>query len=132
MCEVLDRLEELTLDLPPIRKLEDFKVTQNGLTTYHFASGIAISESLYSVADIAIAKTSIPKGTTFDVHSHEISGEWIIVLNGILDVHMGKESHILNKYDSIKIIAKEPHYAIAVEDTTIIAITIPRDDGFPE
>lgn len=132
MCEILDKLEIMTPNLPPISRLGDFKFTQNGITTYQFESGTAISEKIYSVADVAIAKTIIPKGTKFDVHLHEISGEWIIVLSGSLTVNIDGSNHILNKYDSIKIIAKEPHYAIAVEDTTIIAITIPRDDGFPE
>ena len=132
MCEVLDKLEQLTLELPQVPSLKDFKITEDGITTYRLENGVAISENIYSTVDVAIAKTHIPKGTTFNTHLHDMSGEWVIVLDGVLDATIESKTFTLGKYDSIKIDANKPHSAIAVEDTTIIAITVPRDEGYPE
>ena len=132
MCIALEQLERLTPTLPHIPTLSDFKHVNGDVTTYEFDNGVAISENIYSIQDVAIAKTLIPKGTNFNTHQHNISAEWVIVLDGILDVTIEADSVILKKYDSIKIDAAKPHSAIAVEDTTIIAITVPRDEGHPE
>ena len=132
MCDILDRLERLTTNLPPIPALSEYKVGVGKTATYVFETGNAVSESIYSTPDIGIAKTHIKEGVTFDIHKHDISGEWIIVLNGVLKVFVDSEAIELRKYDSIKIDAKKPHFAIAETDTTIIAITVPKDDGFPE
>jgi quercetin dioxygenase-like cupin family protein len=132
MCIVLDKLEKLTSSLPHISDLSEFKVVNNGITTYELDNGVAISENIYSTPDIGIAKTFIPKGTNFNTHKHAISGEWVIVLEGLLDATINSKSILLSKYDSIKIDAATPHSAIAVEDTTIIAITVPKDEGYPE
>ena len=129
---ILDKLEELTSVLPHIPTLSDFKVEHDNITTYEFSNGVAISHNIYSTNDIAIAKTFIPKGTNFETHQHNVSGEWIIVLDGVLDLTLDSTSTLLKKYDSIKIDAAKPHSAIAVEDTTIIALTVPRDEGHPE
>ena len=131
MCKILDKLNELTPNLPA-PTLSKYKAVNGSITTYNFESGSAISENIYSIPEIGIAKTFIKGGTTFDIHQHELSGEWIIVLNGELKIYIKSEFQTLYKYDSVKIDAKKPHFAIAIQDTTIIAITIPRDDGFPE
>jgi quercetin dioxygenase-like cupin family protein len=132
MCKILKKLEELTPQLPVIPDLSKYKTTTGRMATYVFDSGNAISENVYSTPDIGIAKTTIKEGVTFDIHKHNISGEWIIVLNGVLKVFVDSVETELYKYDSIKIDAKKPHFAIAVTDTTFIAITVPKDDGFPE
>lgn len=132
MCEVLDRLESLTTKLPPVANLSEFRVDCEGVTTYEFDDGVAISENIYSTKDVAIAKTFIPEGTNFNTHIHNINTEWIIILEGVLQIIIETESTVLNKYDSIKIDMAKPHSAIAVEDTTIIAITVPRDEGYPK
>ena len=132
MCAIINKLEQLTPKLPLIPTLSKYKSNSGKIANYVFGSGTVVSESLYATPDIGIAKTYIKEGITFDIHKHEISGEWLIVLNGILKVVVDGEEYILNKYDSIKIDAKKPHFAIAVADTTLIAITVPKDDGFPE
>jgi len=132
MCEVLDKLEKLTRQLPPIPPLSDFKNITEENTTYIFDSGISFSENLYHEDDIAIAKFFIPKDVEFSTHMHGTSAEWLIVLQGSLEVSVGGEKEILNRHDSLKIEAKKPHSAIALEGVIVIAITVPKDDGFPE
>ena len=132
MCMLIDKLEEITPKLPEYPPLVTFKVVTNEGTIYKFKNGVAISENIYTTDDIAIAKTFIPKGVTVEPHAHIISNEWVIVLDGVLKIFSEEEEKILNKHDSVMVIANKPHYAIAVEDTTIIAITVPKDDGWPE
>lgn len=132
MGEILKKLEELTSQLPIIPDLSKYKTGIGHTATYIFDNGNAVSKNIYSTPDIGIAKTSIKEGVTFDIHKHNISGEWIIVLHGVLKVFVDSVESELHKYDSIKIDAKKPHFAIAVTDTTFIAITVPKDDGFPE
>lgn len=132
MCEVLFKLEQLTPDLPPVPQLSNFKEEFNDVIVYRFKEGVVRSSNVYSEDDIAIAKSFIPNGVTFDMHSHKYSREWVIVLEGLLKLTLDGEELVLDKYDSIKIEADKPHSAKALQDTTIIAITIPKDDGFPE
>lgn len=128
----IDKLEELTPKLPEVPSLVTFKKTENNTTRYDFKDGVALSESIYNTPEIAIAKTFIPKGTTFEEHIHQISGEWVVILEGSLKVFFDDKEQLLNKHDCVVVIANKPHSAIAVEDTTLIAITIPRDDGWPD
>lgn len=132
MCKNLDKLEALTPKLPRIPSIKDFRVISEGVIKYQLDKGEAISEPIYSTEDIAIAKFFIPKGSTFPTHVHVNIDEWLILLKGSLSLFIEDELVVLNRYDSIKITADKPHHAIAVEDSTIIAITAPRDDGFPE
>lgn len=132
MCVALDKLEELTPNLPLVPSLSDFKIIKDDVTNYKLENGEATSESIYSTEEIAIAKFFIPKDGIFRTHVHSNSDEWLILLKGILEVAIEKDSTVLHKYDSIKITADKPHKAVAVENSTIIAITVPRDDGFPE
>lgn len=128
----LDKLEKLTSKLPLVPSIRDFRIIDEGIIKYKLDKGEAISESIYSTEDIAIAKFFVPKGNTFPTHIHVNIDEWLIVLKGSLKLFVEGENVTLNRYDSIKINADKSHYAIAVEDSTIIAITAPRDDGFPE
>ena len=129
---LIDKLEEITPNLPEYPPLTSFKISTDGGAKYIFTDGVAISENIYDTKDIAIAKTFIPKGVTFEPHIHIVSDEWVIVLDGVLKIFSDKEEKILNKHDSVMVIANKPHYAIAVEDTTIIAITVPKDNGWPD
>ena len=132
MCMLIDKLEEITPKLPEYPPLNSFTVTSDNQTRYIFKNGVAVSENIYNTDDIAIAKTFIPKGVTVGPRAHIISNEWVIVLDGVLKIFSEEEEKILNKHDSVMVIANKPHYAIAVEDTTIIAITVPKDDGWPD
>lgn len=132
MCMALDKLEELTPKLPLVPSIKDFQIINEGVVKYRLDKGEAISQSIYSTEDIAIAKFHIPEGSTFPTHAHYNSDEWLIILNGTISLLLEEEYILLNRYDSIKITADKPHQAIAVENSTIIAITVPRDDGFPE
>jgi len=129
---LIDKLEEITPRLPEYPPLSSFKViTGINQARYNFRNGTILSENIYSTHDVAIAKTFIPKGTIIEPHAHAVSDEWVIVIEGSLKMFSEDNEQLLNKHDSIMVIANKPHHAIAVEDTTIIAITVPKDDGWP-
>jgi len=133
MCELIKELERITPDLPPIPNIIQYREEIDNRTIYRFNGGIVTSENLHSEEAIAIAKIFIHKGVTFERHVHPFSYEWLIILRGSLILSFDDSKDILlNVYDSINIDINKPHSAYAVEDTTIIAITIPKDDGFPK
>jgi quercetin dioxygenase-like cupin family protein len=132
MCDILNKLEELTPHLPPTPFLADYKSGNGSTVNYSFENGSVVSETVYAVDEIGISKSFVPKGVKIDIHEHPFSAEWLIILEGVLMVYVGSKEEKLHKYDSIKIDTKQPHYAIAVEDSTVIAITVPKDDGYPD
>lgn len=129
---VLDKLEQITPSLPIVHFFGEFRSIRNGIISYRLNKGETISESIYSTEDLAICKLFIPKGRSLDTHIHLESDEWLIILEGTLGLELGDDYKLLSKYESIKITADKSHKAIAVESSTIIAITVPRDDGFPD
>lgn len=132
MCMHLERLKELTHELPPIPRLQDYATFKDGIAEYRFKKGHAISFNLYSDRHVSIARTLITKNTEFENHSHPNSYELIIVLTGKLEMVMEGTRRILEQYDKIEIPHGTLHNAVALEDVWIIALTVPADDGFPK
>ena len=82
-----------------------------------------------STPDISINETWFEDGTVVDWHSHE-GYEIIIVTEGCLKLLFKTEEQTLNKRDKTIISSNIPHSAEAIGDTWIVAITVPKDDGF--
>jgi quercetin dioxygenase-like cupin family protein len=80
---------------------------------------------------VAIAKTRMTKHTILEEHIHKDSLELLVVLEGQLKLLMNNGILTLNPFDHIKIEKNTNHIAMAMEDTLLIAVTIPKDDGFP-
>lgn len=139
MCEivqhlkrVLDQFPDDTADVPT---LEDLRQISEGVTKYKLAHGLhAISRNLDNTEHATIAKTVIPKGGYFPPHVHNspVRYETIFILEGILIMTIGRERMTLTQYDQISITQNVKHDAYAKEDVTLIAITIPKDNGFPK
>ena len=133
MCDTLNKLKQLTENLPPIPVLMDYREINDDITEYHFDTGTSISWNLFRCDDIGIACTFIPKDTVFEKHHHLKSYEIIIVLSGIVEFTLEDSTSVfLNKYDKITIDKNSIHSARACTDTWIIALTVPADEGFPE
>lgn len=132
MCD-LKRLEQITLELPLVKTLKDLTIKGgDGIKTYQLEGGIAYSKLLLGDSDVSVAKTFIPISTIFSTHNHPDSYEYIIIIEGCLELSIDNKKIILEKYDSIKIKQGEPHSAFTRSDTKIVAITIPPDEGFPK
>lgn len=127
--EIVDYIDE-SANTPT---LSDFKQIRDGITGYKLHNGFAESESLLSTYRAGIALISIPNKGQFPRHSHAypVQYELLIVLEGELIITINKQKQTLKENDYVKIDRNVKHYAVAVGDVTLIAITIPRDEGFP-
>ena len=133
MCEITRKLFEIVEQIPDdfsVLTLEYLKETADGVTRYRLANGYADSKSLLDHQHVSIALTSVPKGASFPEHVHHspVNYELLIILSGILNVKIEeyKEGEMIVINRNVK------HSATAVEDATFVAITIPRDEGFPQ
>jgi len=130
MCHVLDKLEAITPNLPQIPMLDTIKSNCKNKNC-KFEDGIVTSKNIYSINNVGISKTFIPKTTIYQPNIYNIQ-EWIIVIEGCINVEIKEDKTILHRYDSIRIDLNNPHFIIAEEDTTIITITIPKNDRLSE
>ena len=132
MCKYIDKLKEITPNLPNVPSIGYFRTNSGGIINYKFDKGNAIAFNLYNDADIAIAKSLMLKNHEFESHNHGGSYEILIILEGKLELKIGNDVRILEKYDDVKIDMAVPHSGKALADVWFIALTIPKDDGFPE
>ena len=136
MCEITKKLFEIVEQIPDdfsVLTLDDLKETVDGVTRYRLANGRADSKSLLDHQHISIALTSVPKGVSFPEHVHHspVNYELLIILSGILNIKT-EEHKDYGEGEMIVINRNVKHSATAVEDATFVAITIPRDEGFPK
>ena len=139
----LDLLKVLTDKLPPL------PMNPSGEPTGAFyryptrdGKGSVLAWKLLSLPGIAIAQFFMSKGSSYPEHGHEIAKEWVIVYEGRLSVTVdGSVScgHIVNGQsnelvagDCVHFERGQIHSAVALEDTWMVAITIPRDSAYPE
>jgi quercetin dioxygenase-like cupin family protein len=140
MCDITEKIREIAEMIPDefedikIPTLEDFKFIQQGITKYKLENGYASSYGLLNHEKASIALTQIPDGSYWPEHNHQypVLYELIIVLEGHLKMTINGEEKRLSEFDLIKIDQEIKHDALAVGDVLIIAITIPRDEGFPQ
>ena len=133
MCQIINKLEELYNDLPETPSFEDLYIDDDGEYTYYKVDeGKFKSRALLNIPDISIAKSFITKGSTVERHQHCNSYEIIIVLLGHMSVILPNQVvKSLKQYDHIIIEKQTPHSVTILEDTSFIAITVPKDEGFP-
>lgn len=131
MCEYIEKLRTLTPTLPPKPFGDLRKKAGNGMTTYHVKSGVMISTSLYN-EEISIAKTFISENAQLENHFHEGSYEVIIILDGTLEVTTTEGPKRFSKFEKVDLKKSQPHSAIAITDCWFVALTVPKDYGFPE
>ena len=136
MCELTKKLFEIVDQIPDdynVLTLEDRKESVDGATRYRLNDCYATTNSLLSHQHVSIALTSIPEGCVFPEHVHHspVNHEILIILKGILKVKVEEEREY-GEGDMIVINRNIKHSATAVEDATFVAITIPRDEGFPQ
>ena len=87
---------------------------------------------LLKVEPIAVADVHINKGHIFPQHKHGAK-EWIICYEGSFLFEYGDKSIKLNAGDSWRIDTNVLHgISVTYEDSSFLAIVIPKDDDFPE
>lgn len=135
MCKEIDKLEEVYSRLPDI---PHFSALLKKCDGRHFEyetenNGEFVSVSLHEEPRISIAKSRITKGSEVPLHDHPNSYEIIIILDGMISIEFENgDVKVLRKDDYAKIDATIGHSALVLLDTEFIAITVPRDEGFPK
>lgn len=128
MNDNLKKLEELTARLPNL--VDAFG--SGSIVVYKAEEGAqAIGISLWKEKAVAAQRCFMAAGSKLAIHCHDEETEFLIVYRGHLMVTMdGKDIH-LKPTDVLRIAPPDPHSATAMEDTWVLAVTVPAAEGYP-
>ena len=130
----IDKLRELTDKLPPAPKLADFTEHLNGsVVKYNVGKGNSLGIGLYVDDKVSVQRVYLEEGTVFDMHTHPCSAELIMCYEGVVRSTRKGGYKLLRPGDFDYLEPGEAHGGEALENSWIIAITIPPDkEGFPD
>ena len=131
----IQKLKELTNNLPEIPTLSDIVTSVdkiNHTVEYSDTYGNSTGRSLLDKEECAVQDLYISKGTPFPPHAHVDELEHIVVYSGKVEVVLKDKTVTLNPGDHIKFNKKEVHSGVALEDSSMLAIAIPRIQGYPK
>ncbi len=138
MCRITDKIVRIIDKIPEdaeIPSIFDFRVEENGKIRYKLKtkSTYAAATSLLHHEKASIALIRIPDKGEFPLHNHKapVLYEILIILDGKLRLTVNDVTSDLSEFEMIKIDRNVKHSALAIGDVLLIAITIPRDEGFP-
>ena len=124
----LEKLRELTQE---VKKLDSFVLeVDQDVIEYDLEVGSSIGYGLFHIDDVAVQRNDMTKGTIFPEHKHEES-EFMVVYRGKARYEFDGKEKIVTPGKFIYFIPNQPHACEALEDTSMIAITIPADKGYP-
>ena len=128
-----EELERMTNELPPIIRVEDIVAFSNeGYVEYSVEKGRAFGLMLLDKESVSVMRLYMSKGTIFPETSNS-SSETVIVFRGSVKARIdGKDRCILNQGDSISFKPDQRHGGEALEDTWLIAVSVPRIEGYPK
>ena len=122
----VDKLKELTTKLPSLILKED-----RNLIEYESKVGSICGFGLLSEPAVAVQQMVLSDGAIFPPHVHDREIEYGIVYKGSLNVTIDDESRTIGAGDVIKFEKGEVHSAVAEGEVRLIAVSIPRIDGYP-
>ena len=131
----INKLKTLTEELPAIPKLADLVSNPGNFRSYieyEAGEGTIIGFGLLNQQEVGVQKLFLSKGATFPVHSHECEKEWAIIFSGAIKVNVGKVFKTYRTGDCIEVDCALSHSGVALEDTWLITVSIPRIDGYPK
>jgi len=105
-----------------VSKKEDNTVEYVGSTT---------GKALYKDKNIAVQLAWMPKGSVFPSHQHKVH-EWLIIIDGKLEMFVNGERSEIATRQEIHLNPEDDHSIMALEDTYMIGITIPAEEGYPD
>jgi quercetin dioxygenase-like cupin family protein len=133
--ESIDKLKTLTFKLPEIPTL-DTLVTDSDpskhFILYNMIEGLSFGFSLLNRKEVSVMDLFVAKGTKWPSHMHSIETELGIVYKGSLKVTLGDVEEQITVGDHVYFEKGMVHSAEALEDTRLIAISIPRAVGYAE
>ncbi len=117
--------------VPLLRELSRKLKHHPGVVHYPNESGPTTGFSLKNTGHVAVMDANVPAATEFPDHRHD-SAEVMVVYRGEIRIKVSDTWHTLRVGDHISIPAGVKHRAVAVDDTWLIAITIPADEGYAD
>lgn len=125
----IQEIQELTKNIPTsIKELAVFKpATVQELKT---ETGKLLMFGLYKSKKIAISRIFATAGTRMAVHSHN-SIEYALVWEGELIFDIGGKKLTLKEKEHCKIESNTPHSVYWPVDTSLLAVVIPAEEGWP-
>ena len=131
MCEqdeYLDKLRELT---PKLSAFVPGDVRQS-VVEYDAACGTVIGFGLFMREEVAVQRAFLSLGSKMPRHQHDQT-EFLIPYTGSLKVTKNGESKIYKPGEVVTFPPNTAHHAEAMEDTYIVAVTVPADqEGYPD
>ena len=128
MNKSLEKLRELTEQLPaPL--LSTMSTLSSGYGEYE-VDGTCIGFTLHNQAEVAVQRSFICTGTFCPNHEHN-SHEFLLVYQGRLVVHLHDTEYPIGVADCIHIEPNTPHSVMATDDSWLLGITVPAEEGYP-
>jgi len=131
----MKKLKELTHTLQPLPLL--VKSEEMDRIDYNIYDGISFALNLMNQRNVAVSNCFISKGAMFPKHDHQET-ELLIVYDGSLYVEICNDvndtcyfKNTINVGEVVYFEAGEKHIIKALEDTWMIAITVPAAEGYP-
>ena len=128
MVDYLARLRELTPTLP---SFPPTNIQQPGWLEWETKGGKCFGWSLLHKPEISICKSFMTQGCIFPKHHHEAK-EFLIVFEGKIVLYHKDDCFEIGVGDIHIVQPMEDHAVEAVEDSTIIGITIPAIKEYPK
>jgi quercetin dioxygenase-like cupin family protein len=122
-------LKTITNNLPPLEELA--KERHCGIIEYKVCEGTCLGFNLYNIPEVSIQRVFLSKGVNFPEHKHDDSVELVIIYCGSIKYTNNGTETILYPGDFVYSKKGEEHFAISLEDSWVIAISIPREKGYP-
>lgn len=130
MCDPV--FEALTARV--VDSLSDISIKEQDHVVYDLDQGTAISFTLHRNNDAHIIRMFLSSGTIFPLHKHDTSAETLIMESGKLTVMsdgQGEDNIRQELREGVPMWVPEKlnHFMTANEDSWLIAILIPPDQG---
>lgn len=124
------KLEELTEHL----SFSQITRQNNGVTQIETEIGTILFLAIFKSKDVAVARVFGSSGSKAKFHIHEGGKEWFIVLSGKINVEFSdkRQDKTIEAGDEICIFSGNLHRACFIEDSWILAITVPADESYPD
>ena len=94
-------------------------------------NGEVFSQALVSEEAVGVQLVYMIKGTDIPEHIHDNEVEHVIVYQGLFHLYHKGQERSIQVGEHACFLAGEPHRGTMLENTIIVAITIPRAEGYP-
>lgn len=122
----LQKLEVLTEALAPLNKFVNG--TPCDLMVYDI-EGTCLAEGLLNIPGVAVARSFMSRDSVFPRHGHDET-EWLIIYQGSIEVATTEAVNVYSNGAGVAVYPGQEHTVKALEDTWMVAITIPASRGY--